>query len=114
MNRIKSLRLEAKITQQDLAKALNVHQTAVSQWETGRTNPDMSVVTMLADHFNISTDYLLGKTDTYNQSSPETKKEPTHEELTQSNEIINLAKRIMALSQEAQDKALDYLSLLEK
>lgn len=37
MNKIKELRVKRKISQQKLAAALNVHQTAISQWETGRT-----------------------------------------------------------------------------
>ena len=67
MNRIKKLRHERKLSQTDLAKSINVHQTAISQWETNKTNPDMSTALLLADFFEVSLDYLLGK-----KSSPET------------------------------------------
>ena len=59
MNRIKELRLKNKISQTKLAKALNVHQTAVSQWEQGRTSPDMETLPKIADFFGVSTDYIL-------------------------------------------------------
>lgn len=42
---------------------LNVHQTAVSQWETDKTYPDPSTLTAIANIFNVSTDYLLGRED---------------------------------------------------
>lgn len=58
-DRIKSLRSREKLSQADLARALNVHQTAVSQWETGRTAPDSDILPNIAKMFDVSTDYLL-------------------------------------------------------
>ena len=46
-----------------MATALNVHQTAVSQWETNRTSPDVQTMGAIAEYFNVSIDYLLGRTD---------------------------------------------------
>ena len=60
MNKIKELRKERKISQQKLASILNVHQTAISQWETGRTSPDISIATEIAKLFNVSLEYVLG------------------------------------------------------
>lgn len=60
MNRVKELRTEHKISQQKLASILNVHQTAISQWETGRTSPDISIATEMAKLFDVSLEYLLG------------------------------------------------------
>ena len=59
MNRIKLLRKEKKISQVKLAEVLGVHQTAISQWETGRTNPDLDTAKKLAAYFNVTLDYLL-------------------------------------------------------
>ena len=58
--RVRLLRREIGMTQQDLANALCVHQTAVSQWESGRTEPDIESVHKLARIFGVSADYLLG------------------------------------------------------
>ena len=60
MNRIKSLRQEKGLSQQDLAKLLFVNQTAVSQWEREKTNPSTDTAIALANIFNVSVDYLLG------------------------------------------------------
>lgn len=60
MNRIQELRKRFRYSQQKLANYLNVHQTAISQWETGRTSPDISVATTMAQLFNVSLEYLLG------------------------------------------------------
>lgn len=60
MNRIKELRYEHKISQAKLAQIANVHQTAVSQWEKGRTSPDIDSAKAICRHFNVSLDWLLG------------------------------------------------------
>lgn len=59
MNRIKELRKSRGLSQAQLASELKVHQTAVSQWETGRTDPDMDSARMLSDYFGVTIDYLL-------------------------------------------------------
>lgn len=64
MNRIKTLRLEKGLSQRDLAAALFVNQTAVSQWERGVTNPSTDTAVTLAGYFGVSIDYLLGRSDT--------------------------------------------------
>lgn len=61
MNTLKELRLHKGLSQQELAALCNVHQTAVSQWEKGRTAPDRSALIMLSEVFGVSVDYLMGK-----------------------------------------------------
>jgi len=60
MNIIKKLRTEKGISQQKLAELCCVHQTAVSQWENGRTVPDRNSLTLLAQVFGVSVEVLLG------------------------------------------------------
>ncbi len=60
MNIIKKLRTEKNISQQRLAELCCVHQTAVSQWENGRTVPDRNSLTLLAKAFGVSVEVLLG------------------------------------------------------
>lgn len=64
MNIIRELRKSRKLSQKDLAEKLNVHQTAVSQWEQNRTMPDIDMIKKLADFFEVTTDYILGNTKT--------------------------------------------------
>lgn len=51
------------LSQEQLAKQVLVTQTAVSQWEKGRTFPDIQTQKKLATLFNVTIDYLLGETD---------------------------------------------------
>lgn len=66
--RLKALRKEAKLTQKQIAKSLNIKQPTYAQWENGRTKPKGETLERFADFFNVSTDYLLGKTDIKNSS----------------------------------------------
>lgn len=59
MNRIKSLRIEKNLTQSQLAKLCGVHQTAVSQWEKDRTQPDADSLKILSEVLDVSIDTIL-------------------------------------------------------
>ena len=61
--RLKNLRKSKKIKQSELAKILNVGRSTVSMWETGMNVPSIDVADKIADLFNVSVDYLLGRTD---------------------------------------------------
>ena len=58
---IKELRIEFKLSQQALAKIIGVSQKAIDFWERGVNEPKASYIIKLADFFNVSTDYLLGR-----------------------------------------------------
>ncbi|MBE5750862.1 MAG: helix-turn-helix transcriptional regulator [Clostridia bacterium] len=61
--RIKELRLESGLTQKRLAEILNTTNSAVCDWERGRTQPDLQTLTKIAVLFGVSTDYLVGLSD---------------------------------------------------
>lgn len=63
MNRIAELRKEKHLNQIGLAMELNISQYMVSAYETGRHQPTMDMLTELADFFNVSIDYLVGRSD---------------------------------------------------
>lgn len=63
MGIIKDLRLKRGITQSELAQMCGVHQTAVSQWEKGRTLPDRQTLVTLSEIFSVSVDLLMGNTN---------------------------------------------------
>lgn len=63
MKRLKELRKQLNYSQKDVADLLFVNQTAVSQWERGATTPSYELLQRLADIFNVTTDYLLGRSD---------------------------------------------------
>lgn len=69
MNKIKLIRKQNKLTQAEFAKMLNVHQTAVSQWETDKTKPDSSIYADIAKKFNVSLNYLMDIDNNVEQAS---------------------------------------------
>ena len=58
-DRIKQLRLDAKMTQPELAKRLDVTRSAVAAYENNSRQPSFQILIRLAHVFNVSTDYLL-------------------------------------------------------
>ncbi len=63
MNRIKDLREDRDLRQIDVANATGIDQKTLSNYETGKTNPDSFAIVALARFFEVSTDYLLGESD---------------------------------------------------
>lgn len=61
--RLKSLRLQNNVTQQKVADALGVTVGNVQKFEYGTAKPKLENVIKLADFFNVSLDYLVGRTD---------------------------------------------------
>lgn len=61
VDRLKSLRISKKLSQKDFALAIRVSQQTVASWENGRTEPSNAALKDIADYFNVSTDYLLGR-----------------------------------------------------
>ena len=57
---IKRLRRDRQLTQEQLAEALEVSFQAVSKWETGTSYPDIQLLPVMADFFDVSVDTLLG------------------------------------------------------
>lgn len=60
---IKKLRTEKEISQEDLGKILNLSKSTISLYESNKREPDFKTLEMFADFFNVTTDYLLGRTD---------------------------------------------------
>jgi transcriptional regulator with XRE-family HTH domain len=58
---LKRLRQRNNISQDELAKKLNVKQYVISSWEIGRSEPNIEQIKFLSTYFNVPTDYLLGK-----------------------------------------------------
>ena len=65
-NSLKDLRKSKCLSQRDVARMLNVTQQAIASWENGRTEPSNMALVEIADYFNVSVDYLLGRTDNPN------------------------------------------------
>lgn len=60
---IRNLREDADKTQKELADYLNITQTTYSKYELGKINIPIDVFIRLADYYEVSVDYLLGRTN---------------------------------------------------
>lgn len=65
-DRIKLLREEKHLKQEELAKDLSVAPSTIGMYETNKRQPNNDLIIKLAKYFNVSTDYLLGKSDIRN------------------------------------------------
>ncbi|MBQ6922474.1 MAG: helix-turn-helix transcriptional regulator [Clostridia bacterium] len=74
MNRIRDLREDMDLRQSDLAKATGIDQRTISNYETGKSDPNSDALIKLADFFNVSIDYLVGRTKKDFYTSVEKKK----------------------------------------
>jgi transcriptional regulator with XRE-family HTH domain len=63
MLHLRKLRQERYLTQLALSKMLQISASAIGMYEQGRREPDHDTLAKIADFFNVSTDYLLGRTD---------------------------------------------------
>ncbi len=61
--RLRQLRQAKSLTAEQLGKDFEVSKQTVSRWELGDRLPPLDVATALADYFNVSLDYLVGRSD---------------------------------------------------
>ena len=61
--RLKYLRKSNNKTQKDIADILGITRPAYTAYEQGKRNPDYEILEKIADYYNVSIDYLLGRTD---------------------------------------------------
>ena len=61
--RIKILRKENKLTQDDMAKILKISKSSYARYESGKRGVPVKIIVGLAEYYNVSMDYLFGRTD---------------------------------------------------
>ena len=59
--RLKELRSEKGLSQHALALELHYSQSIISEWEINNSEPTATAIVAVADYFDVSTDYLLGR-----------------------------------------------------
>mgnify|MGYP005803758959 FL=1 len=72
--KIRELRLEHNLLQRELAKEIHIAPNTLSQFETGQANPSYEVLSLIADFFQCSTGYLLGREDDFGNVVVQTEK----------------------------------------
>jgi len=61
--RLLQLREERNLKQKEFAEAVMIHNRNINRYELGLREPDFDTLIQIADFFNVSTDYLLGRTE---------------------------------------------------
>ena len=74
-NRIRELRKENKMTMKQLGEIIGVAESTISQYETGKREPDNEMLLRLAEHFGVTVDFLLGASAQKETPSALTKKD---------------------------------------
>lgn len=80
-HRLKQLRKEFDLTQEELAKKVSKTRSTIAGYETERKEPDYETLVLFADFFNVPLDYLLGRTNNKNSSLNEDELTPEEKEL---------------------------------
>ena len=61
--RLKTVRLMKNLTMVDIANALGISKQSVHEWQTKQSTPSVDKLLALADYFDVSLDYLVGRSD---------------------------------------------------
>jgi transcriptional regulator with XRE-family HTH domain len=102
-SRIRHLRKERDMTQDQLAAIIHVNRATLANWEIDRATPDLATLQRLADFFNTTTDYLLGRTS---DPAPPVLNDITPEELRH----LEKRRRLAEKDKHVVDMVLDRLS----
>jgi transcriptional regulator with XRE-family HTH domain len=73
MENLRSLREAKKITQSQLGEYLGAKKSAISLWESGKRQPDQETLVRIANYFDVTVDYLLGREE---ETTPAQEKAP--------------------------------------
>lgn len=108
--RIKQLRKEKELTQTELGKHLNVGKSTISQYETDTNMPDPEMILKIANFFNVSTDYLLGRSDKRKETLDD---EPTPQEIEEifQNQVMYQG---VPMTEEEKESVKDFIRLAIK
>ena len=74
--KLKELRLEKKINQSELGEKIGISPSTVGMYERDQRFPDKDIRGKIADYFEVSVDYLLGRTDERNLNKEKPKLDP--------------------------------------
>ena len=111
-DRLKELRMKRGYSQYDLAKKLGVSKSTISMMEIGSRQPSKEVMELIADFFNVTLDYLMGKDDvSFYFFTPE--QSDLLVKLTNDEDLYVLVERIVNGSVEQKERVKQMLKLME-
>ena len=110
MNNLKELRKKHRLTQTELASFIGITQNTYSYWENDKVKIDNISLNKLADYFNVSVDYILGR----NNILKEPVKQTTDSSLNLSENQNQLLQLLQQLSPDEMAKVIDYAALIKQ
>ena len=111
-DRRKELRTKRGYSQYDLAKKLGVSKSTISMMEIGSRQPSKEVMELIADFFNVTLDYLMGKDDvSFYFFTPE--QSDLLVKLTNDEDLYVLVEKIVNGSDEQKERVKQMLKLME-
>ncbi|MPM90804.1 hypothetical protein SDC9_137926 [bioreactor metagenome] len=102
--RLKELREKRNLTQQDIADFLNIGRPTVAGYETKGKQPDYDKLNKLADFFNVSVDYLLGRTEEKSLVAKDIKNENETKPVLTAKDEKDIAKDVESLRVKLKNK----------
>ena len=105
--RLKELREEKGLTQNSIATAIDTTQTNIGRWEKGLNEPSYTQIIKLADFFECSVDYLLGREDDFGNIT--IKKEMPDDVTADEQELLDLFR---SLPKEEKVQSTEYIRYL--
>ncbi|MED1779511.1 helix-turn-helix transcriptional regulator [Bacillus subtilis] len=109
-DRLVKLRKSKKLTQQGLAAKLEITRSSLSQYEIGNRQPDYETLKKIADFFEVTTDYLLG----YSNTKPLVEEEKTPYNVTDDPDLQIAFKEAADFSEEARRQTIDFINYLKE
>lgn len=91
MNNLRKIRKERGLNQSEFAKIIGVAQNTVSNWENGNRLIDAEKLQKISSLFNVSIDYLLGRTDNPSSPAPAEDNELSKVDIMISSEVKDLS-----------------------
>ncbi len=70
LHNLRILRMRSGMSQQQLADVINVSQQSINKYENHDVEPNIETLCAIADFFNVSVDFLVGRTDVERKSEP--------------------------------------------
>ncbi|NSW91330.1 MAG: helix-turn-helix transcriptional regulator [Firmicutes bacterium] len=96
--RIRELRREHNLTQQQFAALFNLNDSTISLYENEKREPEYHTLVKIADHFNVTVDWLLGRVDNKNIAIIECEYIPK--------DLLNVGVEYLKLAKEIYDKKI--------
>ena len=115
-NILKQLRVQASMTQKELAEKLHVSQNAVFNWENGKREPGLDMIEKIAKLFMVKPSYLLGYETEFIKPQNSLKNSLNNITLLKTNnqKLENVVRSFSRLNCKGQEKAVEQLELLAK